>query len=563
MALNPIASMTAVNPSDGLVASSLNKEASSQSAVADFAQLFQRAFAQMDGKGEVSVPVEANTLTDDQQAALENLMDAMSGFLETLENRSVSLGGKNLQADALHEAVQSLADALQAFFASLPEGQKRLAEERDITVDGDQREALEALFGTDLLKENRLYGGDDQVEMASLQGKGHAAERTLSDEEKKGGQGIDLGSLVQGLARLGALLAHQNVADRHASKIDEDYRPAGDGAAILAAPASQAAGLRQLDTDPETEYALANSDKTGAGQTDVLKSEAGTQRNASDVLMKRLATLHARLQQLAAHASVAAADDKPNKTAPAETLVTFSSIVDEQRVVSQEIPLLAHAVRNLLNPRMDQSVSLREGLIQRFEQLSERPVSAQMTQGDTGNGAMNQGQGQPSSTLGMLRTDAGQLPSPAQSAIALPLRHPDWGKALAQRVMVLAQNNQQLAQVRLHPAHLGPIQIKMKLDKDQSVQVSLHAHHALTREAIEQALPRLREMFDQQGLNLAGVTVSPDEQSHAQAFADARREGQAEGRGGAAPHAQADIGAEEELAVRQWTRVDALVDHFV
>lgn len=108
--------------------------------------------------------------------------------------------------------------------------------------------------------------------------------------------------------------------------------------------------------------------------------------------------------------------------------------------------------------------------------------------------------------------------------LRLPLRHPQWGEALAQRVMMLASGNRQLAQIRLHPAHLGPIEVSLKMNGEKGMQVSLHAHHALTREAIEQALPRLRELFDAQGIALADVQVQADGRGHAQAFAEARRE---------------------------------------
>ncbi len=151
-------------------------------------------------------------------------------------------------------------------------------------------------------------------------------------------------------------------------------------------------------------------------------------------------------------------------------------------------------------------------------------------------------------------------PALAQSTLALPVKHPQWGERLAQRVLFLAQNNQQLAQIRLNPAHLGPIQIKMKLDQDQAVQVSLHAHHALTRDAIEQAIPRLREMFAQQGLTLGDIQVQADAQGHAQAFAQMRREASAFGmQVGHASESEDENRMAPVIQVRQ----DGLIDHFV
>ena len=143
--------------------------------------------------------------------------------------------------------------------------------------------------------------------------------------------------------------------------------------------------------------------------------------------------------------------------------------------------------------------------------------------------------------------------------LRLPLRHPQWGEALAQRVMMLANGNRQLAQIRLHPAHLGPIEVSLKMDGEKGMQVSLHAHHALTREAIEQALPRLRELFDAQGIALADVQVQADGRGHAQTFAEARREMMRSSASGA-PGVKEDAPVIE--AVRRPVST-ALVDHFV
>jgi flagellar hook-length control protein FliK len=43
---------------------------------------------------------------------------------------------------------------------------------------------------------------------------------------------------------------------------------------------------------------------------------------------------------------------------------------------------------------------------------------------------------------------------------------------------------------------------------DRGTSVTFAAHHAQTRDAIEQALPRLRELFLEQGLSLGQASVS-------------------------------------------------------
>lgn len=82
-----------------------------------------------------------------------------------------------------------------------------------------------------------------------------------------------------------------------------------------------------------------------------------------------------------------------------------------------------------------------------------------------------------------------------------------WTRGLGERLLLMAEKGQQSATLRLQPEQLGPMQIHIRIDEDGASQVLFSAHHAQTRDAIEQALPRLRELFAEQGLNLAQADV--------------------------------------------------------
>ena len=92
-------------------------------------------------------------------------------------------------------------------------------------------------------------------------------------------------------------------------------------------------------------------------------------------------------------------------------------------------------------------------------------------------------------------------------SLAQPVGRPEWGEALGTRVVWLARQGIQAAEVRLHPAHLGPIEIQVSI-ADETARVAFAAHHPHTREALEAALPQLKEMFAAQGLQLADAAVS-------------------------------------------------------
>lgn len=106
------------------------------------------------------------------------------------------------------------------------------------------------------------------------------------------------------------------------------------------------------------------------------------------------------------------------------------------------------------------------------------------------------------------------LPQPFQASVGVTPGDPGWADAFGEQVVVLSGKQVQRAEIRLHPAELGPIHVQVTVE-DDSTRLAFTAHHAVTRDAIEQALPRLRELFSGQGLSLgdasvAGHGASPD-----------------------------------------------------
>lgn len=149
------------------------------------------------------------------------------------------------------------------------------------------------------------------------------------------------------------------------------------------------------------------------------------------------------------------------------------------------------------------------------------------------------------------------LPLSLQS-IPLPVKHPQWGQALGQRVVYMTNSHIQQAQITLNPEKLGPIQIKLHMDRDQQMQVTLNAQHGTTKEAMEAAIPRLREMLEQSGVQVASVDVGDFSQ-----FADQQTE---QDENNTSAFAAASVSGDEttELAseVVATTQSDQLVDYY-
>jgi flagellar hook-length control protein FliK len=72
---------------------------------------------------------------------------------------------------------------------------------------------------------------------------------------------------------------------------------------------------------------------------------------------------------------------------------------------------------------------------------------------------------------------------------------------------MMVEQGKHTASLRLSPEHLGPLEVRITMNGDQA-SVQFGAAHVDTRNAIENALPRLREMFAAQGLSLSDANVS-------------------------------------------------------
>jgi flagellar hook-length control protein FliK len=97
--------------------------------------------------------------------------------------------------------------------------------------------------------------------------------------------------------------------------------------------------------------------------------------------------------------------------------------------------------------------------------------------------------------------------------------HPEWNKEIGERVIWMHKQEIPSAELRLNPRHLGPVTIKIDMTQEQA-SISFIAQHAAVKDAIEAAIPRLREMFSAQQLNLADVNVTQDDssQKHSRGF---------------------------------------------
>ena len=105
---------------------------------------------------------------------------------------------------------------------------------------------------------------------------------------------------------------------------------------------------------------------------------------------------------------------------------------------------------------------------------------------------------------------AGAAPAtPVDATVAVPVNNAGWPHAVAAQVNLFVANGVQSATLRLSPEHLGPVEVHIDVQSSQ-VNVNFSAAHAETRAALEQTVPRLRELFASGGLTLGQANVQAD-----------------------------------------------------
>ena len=132
----------------------------------------------------------------------------------------------------------------------------------------------------------------------------------------------------------------------------------------------------------------------------------------------------------------------------------------------------------------------------------------------------------------------------------LALSEPAAAQQIKDRVMVQIQHKLQTAEVQLHPEELGSMQIKLNLQQDQ-LSVQFVVQQGAAKEALEQQMPKLRELLEQQGIALSEGQVE-QRQSGSQQEQHTHRQG-------------SNSGAESELAAVQTVQMkvsDRMVDFY-
>lgn len=101
------------------------------------------------------------------------------------------------------------------------------------------------------------------------------------------------------------------------------------------------------------------------------------------------------------------------------------------------------------------------------------------------------------------------------TSVDLPVAPGGWSDKVNEKIMWLANQKIQFAEIHLNPQDLGPMEVKINVQNEQAT-VTFTSHNQGVRELLESNVNRLREMMNENGVDLAHVDVSdqsPQQQS--------------------------------------------------
>ncbi|NOQ15475.1 MAG: hypothetical protein GQ581_00275 [Methyloprofundus sp.] len=195
-----------------------------------------------------------------------------------------------------------------------------------------------------------------------------------------------------------------------------------------------------------------------------------------------------------------------------------------EKIPSVQSALVEAEINEGLDPKTGASNIMRDNLLSTSSNIMDTVVDKISTKAadlpTTATQALGEQVGQKFS-IADLSTLSRQVENTAPKqelpAMTKAFNHPEWKQEFNERIIWMHNKAIPSAELRLNPQHLGPISIQINIDKDQQASILFNAQNAGVREAIEAALPKLKDMLGSQQVTLAEASVSQQGQDQGNA----------------------------------------------
>lgn len=303
---------------------------------------------------------------------------------------------------------------------------------------------------------------------------------------------------TQGTQDFGNVLARQ-VADKN-----QATEPTTNTAEVKQ-PANEQISSEKITTDSSNSALpadimvalLAQQNQTSAAQPEIL-----AQQNIP-------ATPGANIQALVEGKPVALASAKTDKESVAAALAGKGALLSPAPLGGKANPALsAKPEIEATLPHINIAAHTGTGFADSLKSTVMKDINAVGNIATTARGSdvigdLTTAMQQPS----ILPLEAAAAAPSSQNSINTALNQPAWGDDFSQKITWMATQRNQSAELHLNPPQLGPLDVVLKMNGDQASAV-FTSPHAAVREAIEQAIPRLREMLADSGITLGNAMVS-------------------------------------------------------
>ncbi|HHQ4731606.1 TPA: flagellar hook-length control protein FliK, partial [Aeromonas veronii] len=292
--------------------------------------------------------------------------------------------------------------------------------------------------------------------------------------------------------------------------------------------ATQGAALKAFNEalkQPEAGTATATAEGSGATGKGAEKGAAeGSQQpaTAANQGSAQVATAQSVAESAAAQSSVTTNATTPTDNAAAPVMVAPQQVLAQAESQGPQAPLstISAGIKQMEVTGTDEvrkAVSLE---VKPKAGEAEKSLVATTSSGESSPSQTVQ-HGQNSQTQPQVadsRAPAAEttLRREPQNLPHLKLASQEAPAELHQKVNVMLAEKLQQAEIQLDPLGLGKMKIQIQMGADSQANVHFVVQHGQTREMLEQAMPRLRDMLAGQGIQLGQTQVQQQSQQQQQ-----------------------------------------------
>ena len=166
---------------------------------------------------------------------------------------------------------------------------------------------------------------------------------------------------------------------------------------------------------------------------------------------------------------------------------------------------LKAGAEDVLTPQADKLLALDKRLSQGMEGLRQLRIPGQEAKKASVEDSVKPSSfGRALEQMSSIKTEEAK---PLSTSIATPMNKPGFIPEFNQRIMMMIGQKIQSAEIKLNPEELGSIDVSIKFNQDQQASIVFASPHSVTRDALEQGAQRLRDMLEQNGVDVDNVDI--------------------------------------------------------